>query len=117
MCPPAALSASFRELGPVVPSGAWWVIGMSDLPGAAVGGAHLVVVDSTPWLNRGCGAVCREGARHGGQSWGLQGEGSFRHFGSLAGEGVEVAAVTMVVVREVGVVDRAVIPKVGVPLW
>jgi hypothetical protein len=117
MCPPAATSASFGELGPIVPSGVWWVVRTCSLPGVAVSRAHLVIVDSTPCLNRGRGVVCGEGTRHWWQSWWLWGEGAFCRFSSLAGEGAEVAAVVTVMFREVGVIDRAASPKVGVPLW
>jgi hypothetical protein len=33
------------------------------------------------------------------------------------GQGVEVMAVAAIVFREIGVVDGAVVPIVGVPLW
>jgi hypothetical protein len=59
----------------------------------------------------------REGAWHWWQSWWFQGEGAFRHFCSLAGEGAVAVAVAMVMFREVGVIDGAVVPIVGVPLW
>jgi hypothetical protein len=87
MCPPAATSASFGELGPVVPSSAGQIVGTCGLPSTAVSGARLVVVHSASSLYRGCGAVYGEGARH--WQWGrwLRGEGAFRHFGGLAGEG------------------------------
>jgi hypothetical protein len=40
----------------------------------------------------------------------------FHHFGSLVSKGVEVAVVAMVMFREVGVINGAAFPKVGVPL-
>jgi hypothetical protein len=74
------------------------------------------MVDSTSGLNRGHGVVHGEGARHWWWSRWLRGEGAFRHFGSLVGEGTEMVAVVLVMVGEVGVIDRTVVPKVGVPL-
>jgi hypothetical protein len=116
MCPPAATSVLFGELGPVVPSGAWWVVGACGLPSTMVGRACLVIVNSTACLNRGRGLVCGEGAWHGWQSWWLRDEGSFCCFGGLVGKGVEAAVMASVVVGEVRVVNGAVIPKVGMPL-
>jgi hypothetical protein len=78
-------AASFGELGPIVPSGAQWVVGTCGFPSALVGGAHLVIVNSTPCLNRGRGALCGEGARHWWRSGWLQGEGAFCRFGGLVG--------------------------------
>jgi hypothetical protein len=117
MCPPAATSTALGELGPIVPSGMWWVIHACGLPGVAVSRASLVIVDSTSCLNRGCGVVCGEGARHWWRGRWLWGEGAFRCFGGLASQGVEVVAVATVMFGEVGVVNGAVVPKVGVPLW
>jgi hypothetical protein len=109
MCPPAASSASFGKLGPIVPLGAQWVIGMCDLPGAVVGGAHLVVVDSAPSLDRRRGAVHGKGTwQWQGCGW-LRGEGALCSFSCLAGKGALAAAVAMVAFRHIGVVDRAVV--------
>jgi hypothetical protein len=52
MCPPAASSTSFGELGPVVPSSAWRVVGSCELPVAAVSRAYLVIVDHAAGLDR-----------------------------------------------------------------
>jgi hypothetical protein len=90
---------------------------MCNLPGMAVHGTRLIVVDCTSGLNRGCRAVCGEGTGHRRWSWWLWGEGVFCRFGGLAGEGAEAAVMAAVVVREVGVIDGTVVPKVGVPLW
>jgi hypothetical protein len=117
MCPPATSSVSFRKLGPIVPISAWWVVGAGGFPGAVIGRTGLVVVDSTTHLYRGCGVVCWEGAWHGRQGWWLRGEGAFHRFGGLAGKGALAAVMASVVVRHVGVVDGAVVPKIGVPLW
>jgi hypothetical protein len=120
MCPPAATSASFRKLGPIVPSHAGQVIGACELPAAAIGGAVLVVVSGASSLDRGCGLRLGEGTgqrhwqwwRHG---W-LRGEGVFSGFCGLAGQSALAMAVTMIVLRHVGVVDGAAAPVVGVPL-
>jgi hypothetical protein len=117
MCPPAASSASFRKLGPIVPSGAWWVIDAFSCPGMSVGGARLVVVDSASGLNRGHRAVHGEGAGQWWGHWWLQGEGALCLLGSLTGKGALAVAVATIMVRHVGVVDRAVVPKIWVPLW
>jgi hypothetical protein len=116
MCPPAASSASFGKLGPIVPSGAWRVIGACGLPGAVVGRAHLVVVNSASSLNRGCGAVYREGTRQWQWRGWLWGEGALHSFSGLAGKGALSAAVATVVFGHVGVIDRVAGPKIGVPL-
>jgi hypothetical protein len=117
MCPPAASSASFGKLGPIVPLGAWQVVGAFGHPGAAVGRARLIVIDGASSLDRGCRAVYGEGARQWQWSWWLRGEGALCGFGCLAGKGVLAVAVVTVVVGHVGVVDGAVVPKIGVPLW
>jgi hypothetical protein len=118
MCPPAATSASFRELGPIVPSSTRWVIGSCELPTAAVGRTHLVVIDRATNLDGG--QWFGEGAGHRQQQrwwcrW-LRGEGTFSGFCRLAGKGALTAAVASVVVGHVGVVDRTVVPKIRVPL-
>jgi hypothetical protein len=41
----------------------------------------------------------------------------FCRFSGLAGKGTLVTAMAMIVFGHVGVVDRTVVPKVGVPLW
>jgi hypothetical protein len=117
MHPPAALSVSFGKLGPIVPLSAWWVIGVCGLPGVTVGETRLVVVDSAAGLDRGCGAVHREGSGHWQWCGWLRGKGALCSFGSLASKGALAAAVVTVMFRHIGVVDRAVVPKVGVPLW
>jgi hypothetical protein len=117
MCPPAASSVSLRELGPIVPTGVWWVVGAGGLPGTAIGRPGLVVVNSTTCLNGGCGVVSWEGAQHRWRGQWLGGEGAFCCFGGLAGEGALAAAMVMIAVGHIGVIDRAVVPKVGVPLW
>jgi hypothetical protein len=60
--------------------------------------------------------VWREGTWHWWRGWWLRGKGAFCRFCSLMGEGAEAVVVAMVVFGEVGVIDGAVIPKVGVPL-
>jgi hypothetical protein len=116
MCPPAAMSASFGELGPIVPLSAWQVVCMCDLPGTAVGRACLVMVNSTPCLNRGCGAACGEGSRHQWQGWWLWSKGAFCSLHGFVCQGAKVLAVVVVMLREVGVIHGAVVPIVGVPL-
>jgi hypothetical protein len=116
MCPPAASSALFGKLGPIVPSGVWWVVGTCGLPGTAIGSASLIIVDCTSSLNRGRGVVVQKGTgqwRWRGQLWGKSVLGLFS---SLVGEGVLVVAVATVTFEHVGVIDRAVVPVVGVPL-
>jgi hypothetical protein len=119
MCPPAASSVSFGKLGPVVPSSVWRVVSSRQLPVAAVSRTRLVVIDSASRLDRGHGVGFREGARQWRQRrWRgrLQGKCAFSSFRCLAGKGALVAVVTTIAVGHVGVVDRAVVPIVGVPL-
>jgi hypothetical protein len=74
------------------------------------------VVDSTAGLDRGRRVVLREGSWQRwwcGQFWG---EGAFGSLSGLVGEGALAAAVATVTVGHVGVIDRAVVPKIGVPL-
>jgi hypothetical protein len=47
----------------------------------------------------------------------LWGKGTFSGFGGLSCQGVEMVAVVLVFVREVWVVDGAVVPIIGMPLW
>jgi hypothetical protein len=119
MCPPAASSSSFQELGPIVPSSARWVISSCKLPSVAVGGAVLVMVSSTPHLNRGHGSWFGEstGQWHGqrqrcGRLWC---EGALSGFGSLVGQRTLAMAMTSVLFGHIGVVHGAVVPIVGVP--
>jgi hypothetical protein len=63
MCSPAAVSASLRELGPIVSTGVWGVVGTCELPVAVVGGACLVMVHSTPGLHGGRGFMYRKRTR------------------------------------------------------
>jgi hypothetical protein len=118
MCPPAATSASFRKLGPIVPSSARQVVRSCELPVAAVGRSHLVMVDSAPGLDRGHGRRFREGTGHQQWRWRwqLQGEGTFSGFGCLAGQSALAPAMATVTFGHVGVIDGAVVPVVGVPL-
>jgi hypothetical protein len=97
--------------------GAWQVVGMCGLPGMAVGRACLVVVDSASGLDRGRRAGYREGTRQWRWHRRFRGEGVLCGFSSLAGKGVLAAAVATVVFRHIGVIDRAAVPKIGVPLW
>jgi hypothetical protein len=120
MCPPAASSASFGKLGPVVPSSTWRVVSLCELPIAVVGRTRLVVVNCTARLDRGRGLQFRESTgqwqrqrRWRGRLWG---EGAFGSFCRLAGKGALVTAVAPVAFGHVWVVDGAVIPIVGVPL-
>jgi hypothetical protein len=116
MCPPAASSTSFGELGPIVPTGARWVIGTCELPVTAVGGAHLIMVDCASSLNGGRGVGLQEGT--GQRRWHgrFRGESAFCSFSSLAGQGVLVMAVATVMFRHVWVVNGAAVPVVGVPV-
>jgi hypothetical protein len=120
MCPPAASSASFGELGPVVPPSAWRVISSCELPVAAVGRAYLVMIDSASGLNRGRWSWFGESAGQWHRQWQwcgwLWGEGAFSSFGSLAGQSAQASAVATILVGHVGVVDGAMVPVVGVPL-
>jgi hypothetical protein len=118
MCPPAATSALFGELGPIVPSSLRRVVSSCELPTAAIGGTHLVVVDHATSLDgrRRFGEGTRQLRRQWWWCWRLWGEGAFGGFRRLAGEGALTAAMMAVAVRHVGVVDGAVVPKVGVPL-
>jgi hypothetical protein len=120
MCPPAASSSSFGELGPVVPSSAWRVVGACEFPPAAVGRPGLVVVDGTASLDRRRGAWFGEGARQGHGQWWRRGrlwcEGLFGGFSGLAGQRSLAAAMTTIALGHVGVIHGTVIPEVGVPL-
>jgi hypothetical protein len=116
MCPPAASSTSFGKLGPIVPSGAWWVVCACSLPGAAIGRAGLVVVNGASSLNRGCGAVLQEGTGQWQWRGRFRGEGAFCGLSGLAGQGALATAVATVPFGHVGVVNGAVVPVVGVPL-
>jgi hypothetical protein len=84
MCPPAATSMAFRELGPIVPLGMGWVIYLCSLPGVAVLQAGLVMVHTTTGLDRGCGAVVK-GTRHGQWRGQSRGEGAFCGFSGFTG--------------------------------
>jgi hypothetical protein len=120
MCPPAASSSSFGELGPVVPSSARRVIGTCEFPTAAVGGPVLVVINSAAGLDRGRGVRFGEGARqwHGERRWcrRLQGEGALGGFGGLAGQRALATAMTTIAFGHVGIVHRTMVHIVGVPL-
>jgi hypothetical protein len=111
------MSASFRELGPIVPLGAWRVVGSCELPVAAVGRADLVVVDCTAGLNRGGRVRFGEGTGQWQWWWRgqLRGEGAFGGFGSTAGQRALAATLAAIVLGHVGIVDGAVVPIVGVP--
>jgi hypothetical protein len=83
-----------------------------------VGGTRLVVVNSASSLDRGRGALCRRkgtGQRRG--HGGLRSKGVFHSFSGLARKGALAAAMVSVLFGHVGVVDRTVVPIVGVPLW
>jgi hypothetical protein len=120
MCPPAATSASFGKLGPIVPSCAWWVVGTCELPVATIGRARLVMVDGASSLDGGHGLWFRESTRQWQRQWRwcgrLRGEGAFSSFRHLAGKGALAAAVAPVAFGHVRVVDGAVVPVIGVPL-
>jgi hypothetical protein len=120
MCPPAATSASFGKLGPVVPSHARQVVGVCELPIAAIGGACLVMVDGASGLDRGHGLRFGERARQQQQQrwwrgW-LRGEGAFGSFRRLVGQSALAMVTAMIAVRHVQVIDGAVVPEIWVPL-
>jgi hypothetical protein len=96
--------------------GAWQVVGAGGFPGVTVSGAGLIVVDGTACLDGGWEAMGWKCTRHRWRGWWLWGEGAFCRFSSLAGKSALVAAVATVVFGHVGVVDGAVVPKIGVPL-
>jgi hypothetical protein len=85
-------------------------------PGAAVAGASLIMVNGASCLHWGWRTVWREGAWHWWWGWWLQGESMLHSFRSFTGQGVEVMVVVAVMLGEVGVINRAVVPIVGVPL-
>jgi hypothetical protein len=118
MCPPAATSVSFGKLGPIVPSRAWRVVSACKLPVAAIGRAHLVVVDGASSLDRGCRSWFREGTGQRARWWRgrFRGKGVFSSFRRLAGKGALAAVVSSVVVGHVGVINGAAVPIVVVPL-
>jgi hypothetical protein len=121
MCPPAASSSAFGELGPVVPSSARWVVSSRELPPTAVGGTRLVVIDCATDLDGGrrfreCTGQQRWRRRQRWWSRRLWGESALGSFCRLAGKGTQTAAVASVVFGHVGVVDGAAVPIVRVPL-
>jgi hypothetical protein len=61
--------------------------------------------------------VSREGSRHWWWHWRFRGKGALGSFSSLSCLGVLAVAMVAVTFGHVGVVDRAVVPEVGVPLW
>jgi hypothetical protein len=81
---------------------------------------RLVVINSVAGLDRGCGSWFWKSTRQGRRQWRwcrwLRGEGAFGSFGSLAGQSALVTGMATVALGHVGVVDRAVVPIVGVPL-
>jgi hypothetical protein len=120
MCPPAASSASFGKLGPIVPSSAWQVVSLCELPVASVGRTCLVVIDRATSLDRGCRLWIGESPRQWQQQrwrrgW-LWGKGTFGSFRHLVGKSALTAAVARVTFGHVRVVDRAVVPIIWVPL-
>jgi hypothetical protein len=86
---------------------------------AAVSGTRLVVIDRATDLNRGRRFGEGTGQRWQQRRWCRQfrGEGTFGGFRHLAGKGALSVAMASVVVRHVWVVDGAVVPVVGMPLW
>jgi hypothetical protein len=74
------------------------------------------MVDSTASLDWGCRVVLREGSWQWRWYRRFQGEGALSSFRSLAGKGALVAVVAMVAGGHVGVIDGAVVPKIGMPL-
>jgi hypothetical protein len=86
----------------------------------AVGGTLLVVIDCAASLDGGRWLQFGEGTGHWQRQWRgrgrLQGEGAFGSFRHLAGKGALVAAMASVVLGHIGVIDGAVVPKMGVPL-
>jgi hypothetical protein len=87
---------------------------------AAVSGTLLVVIDRAASLDRrqllqfGEGPGQWQWQRQGrGRLWG---EGAFGSFCRLAGQSALAAVMSSVAVGHVGVVNGAVVPKIGVPL-
>jgi hypothetical protein len=89
---------------------------VGKLPGAVVSRAHLIVVDSAAGLGRGCRVVHGKGTGHWRWCGWFWGKGALHSFSCLVGKGALAAVVVMVSFGHVGVVDRAVVPKIGVPL-
>jgi hypothetical protein len=120
MCPPAATSALFGKLRPIVSSHVGRVVGTCELPIVVVSRANLVVVNSTACLDWGRGLQFRKGTGQLRRQWRwrrrLRGEGVFSGFGSLAGQSALALVMATVTFGHVGVVDGAVVPIVGVPL-
>jgi hypothetical protein len=116
MCPPAAASAALRKLRLIVPSHVGWVIGTFSCPCLAVVQPHSVMVDGAARLGQQHGTGVK-GTWYWWQGWGLWGKCAFGRFCSFAGQGTEATAMAAVIVREVGVIDGAVVPIIGVPLW
>jgi hypothetical protein len=88
-----------------------------SLPGVVVGRTRLVIVDSTAGLDWGCRAVHREGSWHWWWRGWLRGKGALCSLSSLVGKGALAAVVVMIVFGHIGIVDWAMVPKIGVPLW
>jgi hypothetical protein len=86
----------------------------------AVGRAYLIMVDRTAGLDRGRGSRFRESTGQLRRHWRwcrrLRGEGAFGGFRRLAGKGALAAAMASVMVRHVGVIGGAAVPKMRVPL-
>jgi hypothetical protein len=120
MCPPAASSTSFGKLGPIVPLRPRQVVGAYEFLVVVIGRACLVMVDGTAGLDRGRGLWFGEsaGQRQRQRRWHgwLWGEGVFGGFGGLAGQSALATVMAMIALGHVGVVNRAVVPIVGVPL-
>jgi hypothetical protein len=87
---------------------------------AAVSGTRLVVIDSAASLDGGRWLRFRKGPGQLQWQWQgrgrLRGKGAFGSFRRLAGKGALAVAMSSVAFGHVGVVDRAVVPKMGVPL-
>jgi hypothetical protein len=120
MCPPAATSASFGKLRPIVSSRAWRVVGTCELPVVVVGRAYLVIVNSAAGLDWGQGLWFREGTGQRQWQWRwhgwFRGKGAFGSLSSLAGQSALAPVMVMIALGHVGIVDGAVVPIVGVPL-
>jgi hypothetical protein len=74
------------------------------------------MVDGASSLDWRFRALHGEGARQWQWRGWLQGEGTLGSLSSLVGKGALATAVVAVAFGHIGVIDRTVVPKIGVPL-